>query len=177
MRTLGWVLGVVTSLTTWGLASEARATCSTECEMAAIHDDCSEPLELEDGAYEWDRLDELRFLASCTEVCCVAPDCGGPVDVTPPLDLMQIRSDTEEEELEVEFSVEQACGGTMVSAPAALEANQRYWVAVEGLTSVTFETVDSESEPAGCHIVDPKHAPHGLGGLILLGLVARRRRA
>ncbi len=177
MRRLGWVWGAVAALGVLGVTSDARATCWYECELTPVHDDCSEATEIDDGVYEWEQLDELRVLTSCTESCCapIEGGCGDPVPVDPPTWAMTLSIDGGDQSLfqeDHELSVEQECGGSVVVAAIEQEAGRRYTVAVEG-QGVTFEAV---TNAAGCRIGGSSGGALALTGLLLFGIAAGRRR-
>lgn len=141
--------------------------------------DCSE-VPQSDGVYDWTRTDRFHAVVSCTETCCGGggedgeSTCGTTENARPDSFFFSFQDVTTDDYLsgDVEWGVEEACEGFLVSGSTPLTLEHRYDFKIDTRPIATFDVV----EEGGCSVGG--RSSGGAPVLLLLGFVgwvARRR--
>lgn len=151
---------------------DANATCGYDCTGRIVNEDCSAVSESE-GVHEWARTDGFHVAVNCSETCCGGGDCSTDEDTEPSSYAFVLRDITSNETFEeVEWEVEPACDGYLVSGSADLAVDRRYEFRIDTVPVATFDVVDD----SGCSIGGRSRSGATLLFMLAaMGCVARRR--
>lgn len=169
MTSVGLGLGLAVLLP----RGEAHATCGYDCTGTLVNDDCS-GVSGSDGVHDWTRTDGFHVAVTCSETCCGGGEnCSTVENARPDSFAFGLRNVTEDDYLdEIDWEVEQACDGYMISGTTDLVLEHRYEFRIDSAPIATFDVV----EESGCSVGG--RSGRGAPLLLLLGIagvVARRR--
>lgn len=172
-RWIGLSIGLGLSLSILLPHAEAHATCGYDCTGKLVHEDCSD-VSQSDGVHDWSRTDRFHAAVNCSETCCGGGECGTAENARPNSFAFGLRDATDENYVDdVDWEVEAACDGFMISGSSPLALDHRYEFRIDTQPIATFDVV----EEGGCNIGSGSRG--GAPVVLLLGTlgwVFRRRR-